>query len=58
VDEAQARSIGLQLLTGPAGALEGWEVLGEGMENSRRKVLILNHTKPGMPTGICFSTML
>jgi len=45
VDEAQARSIGLQLLTGPAGALEGWEVLGEGMENSRRKVLILKPHK-------------
>ena len=38
---AELAALGRELLTGPAEGLDGLEVLGEGIEESRRKVIIL-----------------
>jgi hypothetical protein len=40
-DDAELRNIGRELLTGPAAEMAGLEILGENIENSRRKAIIL-----------------
>jgi len=57
MDEQEPAKIGRELLSGPTDKVSALEVLGENMEKSKRKVVIL-HLKVIMPMARCFITML